>query len=384
MTRNVSALGPGAPRIGFVGLGFATTALHLPGARAAGAVVVGGVDADPARRQAFTASHAAPAFATLDALLEKQRPDVVVVATPPDSHADLVQRAIGGGAHVMCEKPFVETLEQAHEVIEAGRRANRMIAVNQEFRFMPIFRRLAARVGTPGTGRAVFVSCVQFMDLPPWDEKVAWRAAMPHRSLFEGGVHLVDLLHCVLGRPPRSVSAHTSSGLDAARVADAIHLVTLDYGDGVLAQITIDRLCRAGTRYVELRVDCEGESLRASYGGYALLQLGVRRAQRPGVRLDWGPGGLAWAERGLRRHVLGRNPRNAASKATTLLYQDTFERWRRGEDAEVSGEVALETLRVIAAAYRSAETGARVDLGDARTEPSTPHGGVEPGGYQPS
>ena len=372
MTKTSAVLAPGAPRIGFVGLGFATTALHLPGARAAGAVVVGGVDAEPARRQAFSTAQSAPAFDTLDALLEKQRPDVVVVATPPDSHAGLVQEALAGGAHVVCEKPFVETVEQAYEVIEAGRRANRRIAVNQEFRFMPIFRRLAVRVGAPPTGRPVFVSCAQFMDLPPWEEEVPWRAAMPHRSLFEGGVHLIDLLHCVLGRSPRSVSAHTSSGLDPGRVADAIHLVTLDYGDGVLAQITIDRLCRAGTRYVELRVDCERESLRASYGGHALLQVGIRRAERPGVRLDWGPGGLAWAERGLRRQVLGRNPRNAAAKATALLYRDTFARWRRGEDAEVSGEVALETLRVIAAAYRSAATGGRVELGDGRSEPATP------------
>lgn len=269
---------------------------------------------------------------------------------------------MNSGVDVVCEKPFVETSEQAAAVRAVADQTGRRVAVNHEFRYMPIFRRLCEEAAIGRSGRPVFLSCVQFMDLAPWDEQVAWRASMSHRSLFEGGVHLVDLVHAIVGRPPRNVSAHTSAGLDPSRVADAIHLVTLDHGDGLLAQITIDRLCKAGTRYVELRVDCEDESLRASYGGRAFLQLGIKRGERPGIRLDFGLGGLAWAERGLRRRVLGRNPRNAAAVATGRLYADTFARWRRGEQAAASAEVASETLRVIEAAYRSAATGERVEI----------------------
>src|SRR5205807_4246396 len=134
---------------------------------------------------------------------------------------------------------------------------------------------------------------------------------MPDRALFEGGVHLVDLLQMVVGRPPVSVFSAASSGLDQRRNADAIHLVTLDYGEGLLGQITIDRLCPAGTRYVDLRVDCESSSIRSSFGGRAFVQIGVKRAQRPGLRVDFGPEGLAWIERGLHRQVLSRNRRHA-------------------------------------------------------------------------
>ena len=45
------------------------------------------------------------------------------------------------------------------------------------------------------------------MDLAPWDEPVAWRAAMPNRTLFEGGVHLVDLMLTLFGEPPVAVYA---------------------------------------------------------------------------------------------------------------------------------------------------------------------------------
>lgn len=351
---------PSPCTVGFLGLGYATSVLHLPAVQAlSGVVPVGGADAHPDRRTEWAALRAGPSFAGLDALLEATLPDVVVVATPPADHAASCIRALEAGAHVMCEKPFVEAVTDADRVLAAARAAGRSVAVNHEFRYMPVFSSVAGRVGDAGVGRAVFLSCVQFMDLAPWDEPVAWRAAMSHRSLLEGGVHLLDVLHLVMGRRPTAVSAQTSAGLDRRRTADAIHLVTLDYGDGVLAQVTIDRLCKAGTRYLDLRVDCEEVSLRASFGGRALLQIGTKRGERPGVRVDFGLQGLAWEERGLRRRVLGRNPRHAARRATTALWADAVGAWQRGAEPPVSGAYARDLVAVVDAAYRSAETGRR-------------------------
>jgi predicted dehydrogenase len=357
-----------------VGLGYATTNLHLPALRKLPASIevalVGGADTDATRRAQWAGLGAGPAYPSLDALLEDARPDVIVVATPPDSHARFCVKALEAGAKVVCEKPFVETLSQADEVLAAAARTGHAVAVNHEFRYMPIFSVLPQTVDKPGVGRPVFLSCVQFMDLAPWEEPVAWRAAMPHRSLFEGGVHLVDLMHMVVGRLPRTVSAHVSAGLDPARHADAIHLLTLDYEDGLLGQIIIDRLCKAGTRYLDLRVDCEEASVRASYGGRAFIQVGVKRAERPGVRFDFGPEGLAWKEQGLRRRVLARNPRRAAAQATAALYSDVLRAWQRGMEPPTAASVARQTLQIIEAAYRSAEEGHPIEL----AKPASPQG----------
>lgn len=352
-------------RFGFVGLGFATTWLHLPAVRALpDAQIVGGVDTSPERRAEWTALEAGPLFDDVEALLAT-RPDVVVVATPPDSHARLCIAALEAGANVVCEKPFVETPGQAEEVLGVARRVGRQVAVNHEFRFMPIFAGIPPQIGRADVGRVVFVHCTQFMDLPPWKEKVEWRAAMADRALFEGGVHIVDLLHLVVGRLPRAVFAMTSSGNDERRLADAVHLVTLDYGGGLLAQVTINRLCRAGTRYVDLRVDCEQASIRASMGGRAFLRIGAKRAERPGIRLDYGPGGLAWAERGLGRRVIARNARDATVKATQALYASTVAAWRQGREPATAAEISRDSLLVIDAAYRSARSGQRVELASA-------------------
>jgi predicted dehydrogenase len=350
-------------RIGYVGLGWATQSFHLPAAkRVPDAEPIGGCDSSPEQRTAFERESSLLTYATFEELVERGRPDAVVIATPPDSHAELCLRALGEGLHVISEKPFASTVEEADRVLAAAASAGKQVAVNHEFREKPIFKAVKERVGSQEAGRLVFTQIWQLMNLAPWDEPVAWRAAMPNRTLFEGGVHLVDLLLHLYGELPSAVYARHSSGLDSARDADAIHLVTLEFPGGRLAQITIDRLCPAGTRYVELRADCERESVRASLGGRALVRVGAKRAQGTGIRLELAPGGLARSERGLKATRLAKNPRDAGVLGTARLLDGIIRAFHEDREPPSSGREARDALRVIEAAYRSAASGERTRL----------------------
>ena len=351
-------------RFGIVGLGWAARAFHEPALRSVpGAELVGGADTGEEQQAAWAERTGRPVFATIEELLEATRPDVVVIGTPPGSHADLCCRALEGGAHVICEKPFVSTVEEADQVLATAAAVGRFVAVNHQYREKPIFREVRAQIGAQDVGRLVFCQIWQLMDLAPWEESVAWRRAMPNRTLFEGGVHLVDLLLHLYGEVPTAVYARHSPGLDGEHEADAIHLVTLEFTGSRLAQLTIDRLCRAGTRYIELRADCEHASLRASHGGRILLQVGMKRAQRPGLRLTYGLGGVAWIERGSRRTTIARSPRNPGVEATGSLFRKISAALEEGREPPSSGREARDVLRVIEAAYRSAATGERVEIG---------------------
>jgi predicted dehydrogenase len=358
-------------RIGIVGLGWAARAFNLPALRAIpGGELVGGYDGAAEQRASWTSETGIAAYDSIDELFDRGKPEVVVIATPPQSHADLCVTALEAGCHVICEKPFVMDLDEADRVLDAARAAGRQIAVNHEFTEKPIFRAVLDRIGTPEAGRLVFAQIWQLMDLAPWDEPVAWRAAMPNRTLFEGGVHLVDLMMALFGERPEGVYARHSSGLEEERRSDAVHLVTLDFPGGRLGQITIDRLCPAGTRYVEVRADCERESLRASEGGRAVMQIGKKRAEKTGVRVDFGPGGIAWAEQGLNRTRLARNPRDPGADGTTRLYAKIAAALERGEDVPVGGAHARDVLAVIEAAYRSAESARREEPAYRLNEPA--------------
>lgn len=353
-------------RVAVVGLGWAASCLHRPALdHVPGASLVGGHDRRPEERRRWEADTGTPAFGRLDELLEQMAPDVVIVSTPPDSHAEICERAIESGAHVFCEKPFVSTLDEADRVLNAADRAGRKVAVNHHFRAQPIFEAVRARIGEADIGRLVFCQVWQLMDLAPWDEPVAWRREMTDRTLFEGGVHLVDLLLTMFGTLPEAVYAHRSAGVEK-RKADAIHLVTFEFPGGRLAQLTIDRLCKAGTRYIELRADCEEASLRASLGGRALVRVGKKRAQRGGLQVELAAEGVAWEERGLRRRRLARNPRGSAERGTAALLRGLLESVDRGSEPPSSGSEARDVLAVVEAAYESAATGERVRVASTR------------------
>lgn len=350
-------------RVAVAGLGRAARLYHVPSlARIDGAELVGGFDPLESSRTSWTAETGTPAYAELDELLARTTPEVVIVSTPPETHADLCVRCLEAGAHLIVEKPFAESVADADRVLAAAAVAGRRVAVNHQFVEAPIFRAVIEAARRGEYGRLAFGQVWQLMDLAPWDEPTAWRAGMARRTLLEGGVHLVYLLVALFGEVPVAVTAQHSAGYHEDPEADAVQLVTLEFPGRRLGQITIDRLCKGGTRYMELRGDCERGSLRASLGGRAVVQLGMKRAERTGARLDFGAGGLAWVETGLRRKTLARSPRDMTTKATERVLQGALQAFRNGVEPASSGASARETIAIIDAAYRSAETGARVPL----------------------
>jgi predicted dehydrogenase len=353
---------PGPFRVALVGLGFAACQLHLPAlATLPDAAVVGACDHDSERRADVARRWKIPTFDNFDRMMSSARPEVVVIATPPHTHADYCRRSLVAGAHVFCEKPFVSSLAEADLVLDAANRAGRSIGLNHEFREMPIFRTVLKTATAPNSGDVRFVQVSQFIDLPP-SEEAGWRGRLGHRGLYEAGVHLVDYVLAVFGQLPGAVSATLSPGSNQAAQRDAISLVTLEFSDGRLAQLTQYRLAKGEQQYFEARVETDRETLRASFGGRARLSVGLYRSTRPHLRLEFGMSGLAWRETHGGRVYLARNPRQPREAATRALVAKTLRAFREGTPPPVSGMDGRNALKVIAACYQAAARGSRVQL----------------------
>jgi predicted dehydrogenase len=354
-------------RFAFAGLGAATRSLHLPAlSRIEEGTAVGGCDPSGEHRRRFERETGLPTYETLEELLARCRPEIVVVASPPDSHAELCIQALQSGANVLCEKPLATSVAEADRVIAEAERAGLALAVHHGIREQPTFRALRERIGSEGVGEMLFCQVWQLTGLAPWDEPAAWRAAAPDRALLEGGIHLVDLLLVLFGSRPEAVYAGLSAGPHAPRRADAVSLLTLEFPGDRLGHVLIDRLSRGGDRYLEVRADCEHASLRASWGGRAVAQVGKRRARTAGVHVELAGGGIAWIERGLHRRTLARDPRRPEVAGTAALLAGIVAAIEAGREPPSPGPEARVTLEVIEAAYRSADSGERVRLGSAR------------------
>src|SRR5262249_12987136 len=216
---------------------------------------------------------------------------------------------------------------------------------------------------SPGA-RPIFAQASQFVDLPPWSEP-GWRGRMQRRTLYEAGIHLVDLLLALFKEKPLAVSATVSTCGVHDGEADAVALATLEFSGGRIGQVVQNRLCKGGVQYLELRAETGAASLRASYGGRARLTAGFYRSTRPHLRLEYGPSGLAWKEVGDRRTPLARNPKNAVAIATRRLFAKTLAAWSSGVSPPASAGDGRDALEVIAACYHAAATGRRGELDGA-------------------
>jgi len=356
-------------RIAVVGLGNAGYTLHLPALLGIGGVtVVGGCDPDAAKRERAARRFGIPVFADFAAMLASTAPDAVVIGTPPDSHADYCLRSFAAGAHVVCEKPFVSSIEEADTVLAAASSAGREIALNHEFREMPIFRAVRDGIARETKDGPVFAQVWQLMDLPPWAEP-GWRGHMLQRTLYEAGVHLVDFMMALFGEKPVAVQAWTSTCGVRESDTDAVALVTLEFSRGRLAQVTQNRLCKGEAQYFEVRAETPAASFRASFGGRARLSAGLFRGTTPHVRVEYGVSGIAWRERGNSRTLLARNPKDPRMVATRLVFERSIEAFRKGERPPITGRDGRDVLEVIAACYHAAATGRRVPLTPSEVAP---------------
>ncbi len=366
--------------IAIIGLGEAGYEMHLPAlAQMKNVTVVGACDVDEQRRARAATRFRVPVFADLDTMLAAIRPDVLIVATPPDSHAALCQRAIEEGLNVVCEKPFVSTLDEADAVIEAASAAGRRIALNHEFREMPIFRAVIDSAG-PASGEDLFFAQVwQSTDMPQGAE-TGWRGQMQRRALHEAGVHLVDLLLTLFGEKPVAVWASMTDGGVAQGGGDALTVASLEFTRGRLAQLLQNRLCKGEQHYFEVRADTRTASYRASFGGRARIITGLYRNTTPSLRIEYGTSGLAWRETGNARTILARNPGEPRVASTRRVLEKSFDAFDGGGALPSSAADGRDALEVINACYTAADTGRRTVVGrDSTARPGLARAGSTSG-----
>ncbi|WP_310664670.1 Gfo/Idh/MocA family protein, partial [Acinetobacter baumannii] len=62
-------------------------------------------------------------------LLDDPDIDLVVIATPNDTHFPLAKAALEAGLHVICEKPLCFTAEEARELVDLSKKQNKIVGV---------------------------------------------------------------------------------------------------------------------------------------------------------------------------------------------------------------------------------------------------------------
>lgn len=140
---------PAQVRVGLLGYG-AIGHEHSRAVRAVEGLELAAV-CDSSEERLAVARVAAPAVATTTSateLIDSADVDLVIVSTPPNTHAEWALRAIDSGKHVVVEKPFAIHTHEADEVLAAAASKSLLAAVYQNRRYDPdhlAVRRLVQR-----------------------------------------------------------------------------------------------------------------------------------------------------------------------------------------------------------------------------------------------
>lgn len=124
---------------GFSGYGDIYLKHLLPAQEALGVRVVAVADPDPSRSRSLAEIRAAgiEVHSTLESLYARLRPDMAILATPVHEHARHITLALSHGSHVLCEKPLASSINDVHRLIEARRRARKVVTIGYQWSHCP-------------------------------------------------------------------------------------------------------------------------------------------------------------------------------------------------------------------------------------------------------
>ena len=162
-----------------------------------------------------------PQFRTMEEGLTT-RPDLVVIATYADSHADLAIQAMQAGCHVFVEKPLATTVADAQRVADVAAQTGRKLVVGYILRHHPSWVRFIAEARALGGPYVFRMNLNQQSRGPEWEvHKALMRSTSP---IVDCGVHYVDVMCQVTDAAPVRVQG---IGL---RLSDEIGPEMYNYG----------------------------------------------------------------------------------------------------------------------------------------------------------
>ncbi|MBX3606891.1 MAG: Gfo/Idh/MocA family oxidoreductase [Piscinibacter sp.] len=343
-------------RIAVAGAGYIGQA-HIAAVQATAGLVLSAI-VDPAPAAAAIAARAGvPCHATLDQLIERDRPDGVVLATPNALHVEQALRCLRAGLPTLLEKPIAVTVAEAETLVRAAESGGTPVLIGHHRAHSPIMAKARQVVDSGVLGRLVAV-----MGSATFLKPDSYFADGPWRREPDGGPILLNMIHEVhnlrlLAGEIVAVQAIASSAVRGFAVEDTV-AINLQFAGGALGSFLLsdtaacprswEQTSRENPAY-PTHDDQDCYVVTGTNGSLAVPTMRLHTYARPEARSWWKPFEVG---------VVG------------LVREDPIVRQMAHFGAVVRGEAAplvsardgLANLRVTEAIAEAARTGRRIEL----------------------
>jgi predicted dehydrogenase len=363
----------GKLRVGIIGAGSYATGENIPNLRKTGRVEIAAISRRNPERLARIQEtlQVGCAFTDWRQMLDQVDLDAVVVSTSHDAHAEPTLAALAQGLHVLVEKPMALRSQDARAMIEAAKKAGRVLMVGSNERCNGIWQMAKRRLaeGAIGAVRQIdmamatntgWVWATDEHAAPPsllaglssteagkfmvddWRQGKFWRSQpdqMGGGMFIDIGAHAIDVMLWLAGGTPKRVAAFQES---AGLPVEAFTSVQTQLSNGVVASFAFGASVMGQLDgfwgYGRMVIFADRGTMTAEWEGWSLL--GSR------VWLDSGQG-----PQRLESAIPDTSP--AEAFVTTVL---------DGAPNLASGQTGLDVVALAEATYRSAAEGRIVSL----------------------
>lgn len=274
-------------------------------------------------------------YENFDSIKDNPDIDIVYVVLPNSMHAEYTIRAAQAGKHVISEKPMATTVEDAQRMVQACKKADRLLSVGYRLHFEP-HNQYMMKLGQNGSlGKVHKLKAAHSFVMG--DTPEVWRLD----KKLAGGGPLMDLgIYCLqgaiytLGKEPIALTAQfgevTKPGL-FDEVEQSIHW-QMEFPDGVIAD--------CNTSYAD-----RGNLLRAE------------------AKKGWFELQPAYAYGGIKGRTSEGKMDFPQVNQQALQMDDFAKRIKNKQKSPVPGEMGLRDVKILMAIYEAAKTGEKVRLG---------------------
>jgi len=346
-------------RFGIIGCGGIAWNAHIPAIRAVDdAEVVAVSNRSPEKAQAAARLLGLDAWYTENQrVIDRPDVDAVIIAAPPNAHAEWTVKAATAGKHVLCEKPMARTLEECDAMISACRNAGVQLMIAEMKRFNPGFR-LAKRILHDGVIGTAFMARYHNSYYEPHTRRSWW--VVPEISgggeMMNELTHQVNVLRWWLGRITE-VQAMTNHPQGPPPEDNAV--VNIRFEGQAIGVVTISWMTRSYNPTFPAPLEHAWDERIEIFGTEGTIQIHTPFTYwKVPIQLN------VYTE----REISGFNKGgwSIVRCPPTDHYVDQvrhFMRCVRGQEAcEVSGEEGRADLAVVLAAMESASSGRQVQV----------------------
>ncbi len=338
-------------RGGLIGCGYFATN-HLNAWRSVkGASIVAVCDLDRQRaKQAATDFEIAAHYHDVEQMIVAEDLDFVDIVTRDSAHRPLVEQVAKHRLPIICQKPLAQNLDDAEAMVRACQDANIPFMVHENFRWQTPIRAVKQlldedRIGLPFFSKASFRSGRDIYTNQPY------LAELAQFIILDLGIHILDVTRFLLGEVS-SLTCRTSSVNSKVRGEDVATML-LGHPSGATSIVDVSYASH-------LHPDPFPQTLLHLEGprGTIDLDLDYRIRITQGDRVETlvaAPQPLDWLT----------PPAKANQEAVLKIQQHWVDCLRTNRPPETCGTDNLKTLRLVFAAYESAEQDRSIALSDS-------------------